>query len=258
MLKKISVCVVLGVLLFVGSANNAKSQDKSCAVLMEITNSGKELTGVAATALNLKTGKLYKAGLKGGSPYFFNLANGYYRVTVSKIGFMRSADDYNLDCEKLKSVNGAWSIELYKGNSKQIVRLYNRGRMLKAAPLKKEESSYYVIGKTSGAPETTYQDSESTKDAPKTVSGGVVNGKAINLVKPPYPAAARAVRAAGAVNVQVTIDEQGNVISAQAVSGHPLLRAASVQAARASTFSPTLLQGQPVKVVGIIVYNFVP
>lgn len=94
------------------------------------------------------------------------------------------------------------------------------------------------------------------KPVPKIVSGGVLNGKAVNLVKPSYPAAARAVKASGAVNVQVTIDEQGNVISASAVSGHPLLRASSVQAARASKFSATMLSGQPVKVTGIIVYNF--
>lgn len=92
----------------------------------------------------------------------------------------------------------------------------------------------------------------------KPVSGGVLNGKAVSLAKPPYPAAARAVRASGAVNVQVTIDESGNVISASATSGHPLLRAAAVQAARQSRFSPTTLSGQPVKVTGVIIYNFVP
>jgi TonB family protein len=93
--------------------------------------------------------------------------------------------------------------------------------------------------------------------ASKTVSGGVVNGQATSLVKPAYPAAARAVRAEGAVNVQVTIDEEGRVISASAVSGHPLLRAAAEKAARESKFSPTRLQGQSVKVTGVIVYNFV-
>lgn len=91
---------------------------------------------------------------------------------------------------------------------------------------------------------------------PKIVSGGVVNGKAVNLVRPPYPPAAKAVRASGAVNVQVTIDENGNVISASAVSGHALLKAAAEQAARASKFSPTMLSGQKVKVTGVIVYNF--
>ncbi|MGI8641845.1 MAG: TonB family protein [Pyrinomonadaceae bacterium] len=62
----------------------------------------------------------------------------------------------------------------------------------------------------------------------------------------------------GAVNVLVTVDESGNVTSASAVSGHPLLRQAAEQAARASNFLPTLLSGKPVKVKGVIVYNFAP
>ena len=88
-------------------------------------------------------------------------------------------------------------------------------------------------------------------------SGGVLNGKATLLVQPTYPPVASAVRASGEVVVQVLIDENGTVISAQAVSGHPLLKAASEAAARASKFSPTTLSGQPVKVRGSIVYNFV-
>ena len=96
------------------------------------------------------------------------------------------------------------------------------------------------------------------KAPPKQISGGVLNGKATSLPKPPYPPAARAVRASGAVTVQVLIDESGSVVSASAVSGHPLLRAAAVQAARGARFSPTQLSGQPVKVSGVITYNFVP
>ena len=92
----------------------------------------------------------------------------------------------------------------------------------------------------------------------RTVSGGVVNGKAKNLVTPIYPSAARKTKASGQVAVQVTIDEEGNVISAEAVSGNPLLRASSESAARASKFLPTLLEGKPVKVTGTIIYNFVP
>jgi periplasmic protein TonB len=89
------------------------------------------------------------------------------------------------------------------------------------------------------------------------ISGGVLNGKAISLPKPPYPPIAKQARASGTVTVQVTIDENGNVISARAVSGHPLLQAAAVQAARGARFSPTKLSGQPVKVTGVITYNFV-
>ena len=91
---------------------------------------------------------------------------------------------------------------------------------------------------------------------PTTISGGVLNGKATYLAKPAYPAVAKAANASGAVNVQVTVDEQGNVTAASAVSGHPLLRQAAVNAARSSKFSPTMLSGQPVKVTGVIVYNF--
>ncbi|HKY27979.1 MAG TPA: TonB family protein [Pyrinomonadaceae bacterium] len=89
------------------------------------------------------------------------------------------------------------------------------------------------------------------------ISGGVLNGKAISLPKPAYPAIARQAHASGTVVVQVTIDENGNVISARAVSGHPLLQAVSVGAARQARFSPTKLSGQPVKVTGVITYNFV-
>ncbi len=169
-----------------------------------------------------------------------------------------------------------------------------KGEILKAPPLKKSDAANFDIGdqnkgrfdpnesynevpkglgtQPSGngnvEPEPTVQVKTPTpipptpkpteKPVPKIISGGVVNGKATNLVKPPYPAAARAIRVSGAVNIQVTIDESGNVISASAVSGHPLLRAAAVQAARSSKFSPTLLSGQAVKVTGVIVYNFVP
>lgn len=92
---------------------------------------------------------------------------------------------------------------------------------------------------------------------PTTISGGVLNGKATSLPKPAYPPIAKAARASGAVNVQVTIDESGNVISASAVSGHPLLRQSAITAARQAKFRPTVLSGQPVKVTGVIVYNFV-
>jgi protein TonB len=88
------------------------------------------------------------------------------------------------------------------------------------------------------------------------ISGGVLNGKAISLPKPNYPAIAKQAHAGGVVTVQVTIDENGNVISAHAVSGHPLLQAVAVAAARSARFSPTKLSGQPVKVTGVISYNF--
>lgn len=93
---------------------------------------------------------------------------------------------------------------------------------------------------------------------PKRISGGVLNGKALDLPKPSYPAAARAVQASGAVNVQVRINHDGGVIEAKAVSGHPLLQKAAEDVALQATFKPTLLSGQKVEVIGVIVYNFIP
>ena len=95
---------------------------------------------------------------------------------------------------------------------------------------------------------------EPGKRAP--ISAGVLNGKAISLPRPDYPADAKAAGAEGVVVIQVTVDEQGNVIEARAMSGPKMLQEASVNAAFQAKFTPTLLQGEPVKVTGVIVYNF--
>ncbi len=91
----------------------------------------------------------------------------------------------------------------------------------------------------------------------KPVSGGVLNSTAISLPPPTYPEAARRMRTVGVVSVNVVLDEGGNVISATATSGPAILRGAAVQAALKARFSPTKLSGQPIKVPGIIKYNFV-
>jgi TonB family protein len=93
-----------------------------------------------------------------------------------------------------------------------------------------------------------------TSNAP--VSAGLRNSKAIRLPKPSLPATAKAAKASGTVLVNVLVDENGNVMTADAVSGHPLLREAAEQAARIAHFQPTLVGGQRVKVKGSISYNF--
>lgn len=88
------------------------------------------------------------------------------------------------------------------------------------------------------------------------VSAGVLNGKALSLPKPDYPADARTAGVDGVVVIQVTVDEQGNVTEARAISGPKILQEPSVNAAFQAKFSPTLVEGAPVKVTGVIVYNF--
>jgi len=90
----------------------------------------------------------------------------------------------------------------------------------------------------------------------KPVSGGVLNGIAVSMPPPDYPATAKRMRISGSVTIEVVIDETGKVISAQATSGPASLRDVAVQAALRARFSPTKLSGQPVKVSGTINYKF--
>ncbi|MGH9971784.1 MAG: energy transducer TonB, partial [Pyrinomonadaceae bacterium] len=94
------------------------------------------------------------------------------------------------------------------------------------------------------------------KPKPPVVSKGVITSEAISLPKPVYPPPAKAIHAQGKVSVQVLIDETGRVVSAKAIDGHPLLKQVSEKAAYQARFSPTLLGDQPVKVSGVITYNF--
>lgn len=91
----------------------------------------------------------------------------------------------------------------------------------------------------------------------KVISGGIVIGKATKLPKPDYPQEAKDFCANGVVQVEVLIDEDGNVISAKAISGDELLRTSAGEAAKKAKFRQTA-DGQPVKIRGIVVYNFVP
>jgi TonB family protein len=91
----------------------------------------------------------------------------------------------------------------------------------------------------------------------RTVSLGVINGRATYKPQPVYPQAARLARIQGVVSVQIVIDEVGRVVSAQATGGHAMLRQAAVDAARRARFSPTFLSNQPVRATGVITYNFI-
>ncbi len=95
------------------------------------------------------------------------------------------------------------------------------------------------------------------KPKTQTVASVVLTSKAISLPKPAYPPMAKQINVEGPVAVQIVVDEQGRVISAQPVSGHPILLHAAKEAALQARFTPTVLNGQPVKIQGVITYNFV-
>jgi TonB family protein len=180
------------------------------------------------TLVSTKTRRPLKFSQNTGNSTFTDIDEGQYELTVSKEGFKNLRRIFSIDCSVADAQNTDSLIEfLWKGSSKETVEFGKSGSG--------SIGGYYVA----------------KGEQP-------INNGAVLLVKPEYPKAARAVGATGKVEVQVTINELGYVISAQAVSGHPLLRSAAVKAAKESKFRMTFLEGIPVKVTGIIVYNFVP
>ncbi len=97
----------------------------------------------------------------------------------------------------------------------------------------------------------------SPKPELKTVVVCGTNSKVIDLPQPSYPEAAKAAKIEGLVIVTVVVDESGEVIWARANSGHPLLQAAVMKVVCRARFTPALLPGRPVKVWGVIRYQFV-
>lgn len=92
---------------------------------------------------------------------------------------------------------------------------------------------------------------------PESVDLGQLNKFALKLVMPVYPQIAQKLNVQGTVNVQLSLDETGKVLSAKAINGNSLLRPAAEDAARATRFKPALVSNRAVKSTGFIVYNFV-
>jgi TonB family protein len=78
----------------------------------------------------------------------------------------------------------------------------------------------------------------------------------ISLPKPQYIEEAKSAKASGKVEVEVVIDEKGNVVSAKAISGNQLLQESAIDAAKQAKFEPTIVNGKAIKVNGLISYNF--
>lgn len=135
-------------------------------------------------------------------------------------------------------------------------RQLKQNELAAADEAKAQELEQAEKDKEAGKPNSANNSTANGKTDSQTISGGVLNDKAVSLPNPVYPATAKAAKASGTVVVGVVVDEKGDVISADPISGHPLLQAAAAAAARQAKFKPTLLNGKPVKVKGTLNYNF--
>jgi TonB family protein len=136
----------------------------------------------------------------------------------------------------------------YSGLPVCFRRRYEILRLVQPIPLTDEE----VIE----AAKAAIADKEKARPRRLTVSGGVLEGRAVKKVQPLYTPEAKAAKVSGTVRVQILVSEEGNVIEAVIVEGPELLRESALAAARQWVFSPIELAGRPVKVAGVLSFKF--
>jgi protein TonB len=96
-----------------------------------------------------------------------------------------------------------------------------------------------------------------TEDRSGSLWVGTDGGGLMRLAdEPNYPSTAKSARIGGVVTVYLVVNEKGVVEDVRATSGPAMLKQAANEAARRWRFSPTLLNGQPVRVAGYISFNF--
>jgi outer membrane biosynthesis protein TonB len=231
-------------ILVVGACfSTIEAQTNSCGLSLRVfaieegeIGNWKTIVEAKAEIVNLATKKKQSFSVQTNSPQLPNIIEGNYKVAVKKNGFKSTNKQIEVDC-RYANIEGVFSevIFLWKGKTTQTVEM--------------NSSVMNAVG---------HSESFETQQQESSKQNQTVNGKAVVLKKPSFPIAARAVKATGAVSVQVVINELGEVIFAEAKSGHPLLRSAAVGAAKGSQFLPTILNGNPIKVTGFVVYNFTP
>lgn len=227
---------------------NLSAQDKSSAA------------EIAETAASIKSQKDMMSAEK------------YYRQAVVWREEGEGGDSFKL----ITPLTGLANINYWRKNYKQSAEFYERAIKLGVnnsnfdktnflAVYQRGECAFQKAGKSDEFESIKENftvsfsgtDADKKNQTPFSINGGVVNGKALNLVAPAYPAEAKAARATGEVKVKVLINEQGNVISACAnKEANSYLMESSEAAAYNSKFQPTTLQGRPVKVTGTIIYNY--
>ncbi len=89
------------------------------------------------------------------------------------------------------------------------------------------------------------------------VGGSVEAAKLVEQPQPVYPVVCVQGRIQGTVVLHAVIGQDGRVVELEAISGHPLLASAALDAVRRWRYSPTLLNSTPVEVETTITVNFV-
>ena len=93
--------------------------------------------------------------------------------------------------------------------------------------------------------------------APPPRVSRIMEGNLIYKPQPLYPPMARAARIQGAVILRAIISKAGTIENLQALSGHPLLIPAAIEAVKQWRYRPYVLNGEPVEVETRVTVNFI-
>lgn len=158
-------------------------------------------------------------------------------------------------------------------NPKAAVAFLNRGASYeKLGDLEKALADYKKSAEIDATNETAKTEAKRLEDAiakakappvvatpvkPEFLNQGTLGTtNAVRMVTPVYSTIAQRSNIEGKVTVDVELDVEGNIVKAKATSGHAMLRSAAEEAARKSRFKPAMFDGQPIKSIGTITYNF--
>ena len=121
-----------------------------------------------------------------------------------------------------------------------------------AGPTGSGNSVLDSIGKTPAVVPTP-----TLKTAPPPRVSRMMEGNLIYKPQPAYPPRAREVRVQGPVVLRAIISKAGTIENLQALSGHPLLVPAALEAVKQWRYRPYVLNGEPVEVETQITVNFI-
>lgn len=145
--------------------------------------------------------------------------------------------------------------QIKDGNLVPVSKLVTHRTIYYYPPLAPVAEVEKVKGEVKQSPEVTNPQPSPVQPAP--VVSEVTAAKAIKKVEPSYPSFARSMGVSGSVTIEITIDEQGKVTKAEAISGPGQLRQAGVDAAKRWEFQPATSNGTPIQSTTKITFNFV-
>lgn len=121
-------------------------------------------------------------------------------------------------------------------------------------------STYAVAAQINQQPNTPVQILFGERTAAERRTGplhsGVLNSKLLNALDVTYPQKAKDKKIEGRVEVQLMLNEDGEVIFANPLSGPEELWAESVRAAAGARLAPATVYGKPIKIAGRVILDF--